>query len=173
GCVDTIPTDLPTPRHPATNLKFITTVMADGRESSTQTGTTPITGSNYPQSLMSDLAHQSVDATTGHAQAKLPGPTPAQQQAIVALEMGLFTAQSEDFFAGSLMAQGATGGPQAISLQNFFIGINDPVGLDPTNPVPLHFNNTIFNLFDAWSGQGNPRRQSILRGQQLFNTRTF
>jgi len=158
---------------PATNLRYLTTVMSDGRESSTQTGTTPINGENYPQSLMSDLAHQAVDATTGHAQAKLPGPTQVQQQAIVALEMGLSSAQSEDHGAGTLTAQGAIGGPQAISLQNFFIGINDPVGLDPTNPIPLHFNTTIFSLFDAWNGHGDPHRQSIFRGQQIFNTRTF
>jgi len=33
--------------------------MFDGRESSAQTSTTPITSVNYPQSLLSDLAHQS------------------------------------------------------------------------------------------------------------------
>ena len=158
---------------PATNLRFLTAVMWDGRESSTQTGTTPISGANYPQSLMSDLAHQSVDATTGHAMAALPGPPVAQQQAIVALEMGLSSAQAEDQGAGTLTAQGATGGPQAIPQQNFFIGINDPVGLDPTNPIPLHFNTRIFNLFDAWKDVGNPQQQAILRGQEIFNTRTF
>jgi hypothetical protein len=57
--------------------------------------------------------------------------------------------------------------------QNFFIGINDPVGLDPTNPIPLHFNTRIFNLFDAWNGVGNPHRQAIARGQAIFNTRSF
>jgi cytochrome c peroxidase len=158
---------------PGANLRFLTTVMWDGRESSAQTGTTPINGANYPQSLLSNLAHQAVDATTGHAAGALPGLTPAQQHEIVALEMALSTAQAEDQGAGTLTAKGATGGPQAIRQQSFFIAINDPVGLDPTNPIPLHFNTTIFNLFDAWKNEDNPHRQSILRGQEIFNTRTF
>jgi hypothetical protein len=158
---------------PGTNLRFLTTLMWDGRESSIQTGTMPINGGNYPQSLMSDLAHQAVDASTGHAQAVLPGPTQAQQQAIVELEMGLSSAQSEDHGAGTLTAQGAKGGPQAITQQSFFIGINDPAGLDPTNPIPLQFNTAIFGLFDAWNGQADPHRQAIYRGQQIFNSRTF
>jgi hypothetical protein len=158
---------------PATNLRFLSTLMWDGRESSAQTGTTPINSSNYPQSLLNDLAHQSVDATTGHAQAPLPGPTTAQQQAIVAFEMGLTTAQAEDSQAGNLSAQGANGGPQAINQQGFFIGINDPVGLDPTNPVPLNFSTKIFNIFDAWQYAPSPYRQAIARGQTIFNTKAF
>ena len=43
---------------PATNLRFLTALMWDGRESSTQTGTTPITSDNYPDSLLANLAHQ-------------------------------------------------------------------------------------------------------------------
>ena len=53
---------------PATNLRFLSTVMFDGRESSAATGTTKILYSNYPTSLLDDLAHQSLDATKGHAQ---------------------------------------------------------------------------------------------------------
>src|SRR4029077_167935 len=87
---------------PSTNLKFLSTLMFDGRESSVQTGTTPITSGNYPQSLLDDLAHQSVDATMGHAQGLAPGPTTAQQQAIVAFEMALYTGQANDNVAGSL-----------------------------------------------------------------------
>ena len=155
---------------PATNLRFLSTLMFDGRESSTQTGTTPITSGNYPQSLMADLAQQSVDATTGHAQGV--GLTAAQQQAIVNFEMGLTTAQAQDQGAGSLDSQGATGGPQALTQQGFFIGINDPVGLDPTNPIPLHFNTAVFHLFDSWTS-GNPHQQAIARGQAIFNTKTF
>jgi cytochrome c peroxidase len=158
---------------PATNLRFLTTVMLDGRESSTQTGTTPITSNNYPQSLLDDLAHQSVDATLGHAQGLAPGPTTAQQQAIVAFEMGLSTAQAEDNGARNLDTQGANGGPQAVRHQRFFIGTNDPVGLDPTNPVPFNFSTKIFNTFDAWQDVESPSRQAIARGQSIFNTKTF
>jgi cytochrome c peroxidase len=158
---------------PGANLRFLNTVMFDGRESASQTGTTPISSSNYPQSLLDDLAHQAVDATLGHAQGQAPGPTVAQQQAIVALEMSLFTGQAEGNGAGSLNAKGASGGPQAISLQKYYIGINDPVGLDPTNPVPLHFSTDIFNLFDTWQDVGSPHQQAIARGQKIFNTKTF
>jgi cytochrome c peroxidase len=158
---------------PATNLRFLSTVMLDGRESSTQTGTTPITSGNYPQSLLDDLAHQSVDATLGHAQGLLPGPTEAQQQAIVAFEMGLSTGQAEDHGAGNLSAQSANGGPQAIRYEGYYIGANDPVGLDPTNSVPFKFSMKIFNLFDSWKEIQNPHRQSVARGQAIFNTRTF
>jgi hypothetical protein len=158
---------------PATNLRFLSTVMLDGRESSTETGTTPITTGNYPGSLIADLEHQSLDATLGHAQAVAPGPSPQQQHEIAMFELGLTTAQAEDQGAGNLSAQGASGGPEALASQRFYIGINDPVGLDPANPVPLNFSTRIFNLFDTWQSAGNPHRQSIHRGQTIFNTRTF
>ncbi len=44
---------------PTTNLPFLSTLMFDGRESSPATGTTKIIYSNYPTSLLQDLAHQS------------------------------------------------------------------------------------------------------------------
>jgi cytochrome c peroxidase len=158
---------------PSTNVRFLTTVMADGRESSTQTGTTPISASNYPQSLLDDLAHQAVDATLIHAEGIAPGPTASQLQAIVDFEMGLMTAQANDHKAGNLNANDAIGGPQPVGQQSFFIGINDPVGLDPTNPTPLNFNTSIFSLFDAWQQSGNPQREAIARGQTVFNTKMF
>ncbi|MBZ5603609.1 MAG: hypothetical protein LAO79_15015 [Acidobacteriia bacterium] len=158
---------------PATNLRFLSAVMFDGRESSVQGGTTPILFSNYPQSLMGDLQHQANDATLGHAQGMAPGLSVAQQQAIVEFEMGLFSAQAEDRGAGELTAQDGQGGPRALSKQFFYIGTNDPVGLDPNNPVPLKFNTKVFDLFDAWQNSHEPRRRSIARGQMLFNTRTF
>jgi hypothetical protein len=157
---------------PGTNLRFLSTVMWDGRESSSQTGTTPISTTNYPGSLLSDLAHQAADATMGHAQAVNP-PTSAQVQAIVAVETGLFSTQAEDNGAGDLGSGGAHGGPQTYSQQAFYIGTNDPVGLDPDNPVPLAFNKKIFDIFDGWENAGNPHRRAIARGQALFNTRTF
>jgi cytochrome c peroxidase len=156
---------------PGSGLKFLSAVMWDGRESSSETGTTPITFGNYPQSLAADLAHRALDATMGHAQGI--ALTAAQQQSIVALEMGLSSAQAEDRSAGNLSAMGATGGPLAMSQQGFYIGVNDPVGLDPNNPVPLHFNTRVFNLYDGWQEHGNPHMQAIARGQQIFNTRTF
>src|SRR5262249_22763775 len=63
---------------PSTNLKFLSAVMWDGRES-TAPSTQKITYPIPTDALMFDLAHQSVDATLGHAQAA-SAPTPQQQQ---------------------------------------------------------------------------------------------
>jgi hypothetical protein len=150
--------------------------MWDGRESSLQTGTTPITFATNPNDLLfDDLPHQSVDATNGHAQAATP-PTTQQQQQIVAFEMALSTAQVIDSLAGPLHHQGATGGPVALVTQSFFVGINDPLG---QNPFGTPFNPVIFTLFNAsWADASSDdaaaaRRASILRGQTLFNSRTI
>ena len=73
---------------PSTNLSFLSTVMWDGRET--------VSG----QAIRADLVTQAIDATTGHAQgAPL---SPAQAEAIVEFELGLFTAQTHDRGAGSL-----------------------------------------------------------------------
>jgi hypothetical protein len=166
---------------PSTNLRFLSTVMFDGRESSAQTGTQKITFATNPDDLLADLAHQALDATNGHAQASTP-LTPQQQQAIVDFEMALSTAQAFDYRAGALNANGASGGPTALALQTapaFFVGINDPLG---GNPHGTPFTPVIFSLFDAWtrrkSGDGddrgdddNNRRASIARGQAVFNSK--
>jgi hypothetical protein len=159
---------------PSANLRFLSTLMWDGRESSTETGTTPIAFSTNPTDLLSDLRHQSVDATTGHAQGRR-SLSPEQQQQIVAFEMALSTAQDVDSVAGSLEANAASGGPKALVDQPFYIGINDPLGL---NPFKTPFNPVVFTLYnDAWaqaaSGTAGARRASILRGQTLFNSRTI
>jgi cytochrome c peroxidase len=149
---------------PTANLKFLTAVMWDGRESSATT------------TIREDLLHQANEATIGHAQASLH-VTPQKRQQIVDFEMGLFSAQSRDNEAGNLNAQGAGGGPHAISRQPFFIGINDPVGLNPTGAA---FTPNVFTLFNAWesleSSENNPVtrvRRSIGRGQKIFNTKEF
>src|SRR5262249_33694023 len=112
---------------PTTNLPFLSTVMFDGRESSPITGTTKIVYNNYPDALRSDLAHQSVDATVGHAQGDGTRPTPEEQQQIVDFETKLFTAQIHDRHAGDLDDDGARGGPTSLSTQPFFISINSSV----------------------------------------------
>lgn len=167
---------------PSTNLRFLSTVMWDGRESSGQSGTQKITFGTNPGDLLADLAHQSLDATNGHGQAATP-LTPQQQQAIVNFEMALATAQALDYRAGALNANGAAGGPATLGTQimpAFFVGINDPLG---GNPKGTPFTPVIINLFDAWAkqqlpgddgGQGDDRssrRASIARGQTLFNSK--
>ncbi len=136
---------------PSTNLGFLSAIMSDGREP--------------------NLTSQATDATLGHAQASTP-PTATQLAEIVAFESGIFTAQAVDNEAGYLAADGSTGGPIALSLQlpNFFIGINDPLGNNPTGAM---FTSQIFDLYRPWfalgSGDSVTKRQSIARGEEVFN----
>ena len=156
---------------PSTNLRFLSTVMFDGRESTPITGTTKILPANYPDSLLRDLMHQSVDATTGHAQGDGTRPTPAEQQQIVDFEMSLFTAQTTGKSPGSLDALGATGGPNALISLSFFIGINSQIPAFE-NPASGPFNPAIFNTFDAWAGlPDNDPRAAVARGQAVFNSK--
>jgi hypothetical protein len=172
---------------PTTNLMFLSAVMFDGRESSPATGTTKILYSNYPTSLLNDLAHQSVDATTGHAQGDGKRPTAAEQQQIVDFETKLFTAQIRDHHAGDLDEGGAKGGPVSLTNQPFFITINSSVNfLVPTfeqpggmvKPGDRQFTSNIFDLYKQWEQYGSGEedderaaaRRSIARGEQLFNT---
>lgn len=168
---------------PATNLRFLSALMFDGRESSPSNGTTKILDSNYPTSLRSDLAHQSLDATTGHAQGDGTRPTPAEQQEIVNFEMALSTAQAFGNRTGRLDAQGANGGPIPLATQPFFISINSSVNfLLPALEQPGglltrgdgHFTSAIFNTFDAWATlpHGEPRA-SVARGEAIFNSKTI
>ncbi len=171
---------------PTTNLPFLSTVMFDGRESSPATGTTKILYSNYPTSLLDDLAHQSVDATVIHAQGDGTRPTPEEQKQIVDFEMKLFTAQIRDGQAGNLYEGGVKGGPASLAAQPFFISINSsvhfllpafeqPGGL--VKPGDGQFTSNIFNLYDQWAQINNSEydehtaaRLSIAHGEQLFNT---
>jgi cytochrome c peroxidase len=156
---------------PATNLRFLSTVMFDGRESSTLTGTTKILPANYPDSLVSDLMHQSLDATKGHAEGDGTRPTLHEQQQIVDFEMALFTAQATGNSTGNLNAQGATGGPKVLINQSFFIGINSQIPAFE-NPASAPFNPAIFNSFDAWAGLPyDDPRAAVARGQALFNSK--
>jgi hypothetical protein len=136
---------------PSANLGFLSAIMWDGREPS--------------------LSNQSIDATLGHAQADV-APTPEQQAQIVAVESGIFTAQVSDKKAGDLRDDGAKGGPVALSLQDFFIGVNDPLG---GNPHPTDFTSRIFDLYRPWLGlrgrdDETKHRQAIARGEEVFNT---
>ena len=150
---------------PSTNVRFLSTVMFDGRET-------------FPgKSVSFDLMEQANSATLGHAQATAP-LTSDQEEQIVAFESSLYTAQVYDVAAGELNAQGATGGPKALSQQPFFIGVNDPLGQNPTGAP---FNPVVFTDFAAWanlpSSHGEDAesrraaRLAVARGEQLFNSR--
>jgi cytochrome c peroxidase len=147
---------------PSTNLKFLSTVMWDGRE--TFAG----------QSLEQNLAHQVLDATLGHAQAAAP-PTAQQIDAMVKFELATFTAQSMSRSVGLLDRNGGLGGPLHLSQQPFYIGMNDPLG---NNPNQIPFTPVVFRLFTAFGTIGENEsapaaRSSIRRGEDLFNTRQF
>ncbi len=169
GCGDTSTLSMYRRPLPATNLQFLSTLMWDGRES-TPPSTSKITYPNPSQALLADLAHQAMDATTGHAQGA--APTPAQIQDIVSFETALRTAQAIDYRAGFLNASGASGGPVALASQQFFVGINDSFpasfGFNPTGAV---FNPNIFNLFNPWTDSRSSSRASIARGQAVFNSK--
>jgi cytochrome c peroxidase len=145
---------------PTTNLKFLSTVMLDGRET--------IPG----QSIRLDLEHQANSATLGHAQAVVPGLTAAQAASIVDFDTALTTAQVFDRSAKRLDAFGANGGLVNLAEQEFYIGINDNFGDSQTH---LPFDPIVFNIYDAWNGlTGNKimlARATVARGQALFNTK--
>ncbi len=177
---------------PTTNLRFLSAVMFDGRESTPATSTAKILFRTYPTSLMSDLAHQSVDATTTHAQGDGTRPTPSEQQEIVNFETSLFTTQTIGDDTGRLDAHGANGGPQPLVTQPFFISTNSSVNfLVPTLEVPGglvspgdgKFTPAIFNTFGAWAEAGRPdahgefsehsRRAAVARGEAIFNSKAI
>jgi cytochrome c peroxidase len=149
---------------PSTNVRFLSAVMWDGRESALET------------LIDDDLRHQANSATRGHAEA-VGDITEDDARKIVAFQRGLISAQAYDNQAGMLNAEGAEGGPAALSQQPFFIGINDPIGFNPTGEL---FTPMVFTVFDAWNStpaaQRGPivdARQAIVRGQAIFNTRAI
>jgi cytochrome c peroxidase len=182
GCNETDTVSMYRRPLPATNLRFLSAVMIDGRESSAATGTTKILHSNYPTSLVSDLMHQAMDATNTHAEASPPlSISDPRLTPIVNFEMGLTTAQAFDNHGGLLKGWGGTGGPLALLSQPFFISINSSVNyLVPTleqpgglvKPGDGQFTPAIFNIFSAWSGLPyNDPRAAIARGQAIFNSK--
>jgi hypothetical protein len=179
GCNDTVDVSIYRRPLPSANLRFLSGVMWDARESSPQTATEKITYATNPADLEADLRHQAMDATAGHAQGAIP-LTREQQKEIADFEMGLSTAQLTDYWAGPLDVRGANGGPVFIAKHTapeFFIGINDPLG---QNPKKLPFTSAVFTLFQSWeqsAGGGffeqfaQARRESIARGEELFNSK--
>jgi len=146
---------------PSTNLRFLSAIMWDGRESPGNL------------SIRDGLLQQANDATRGHAEA-VADLTAADREQIVDFELGLHTAQGSDSLARELNTDSATGGPVHLSREPFFIGINDPLGQNPTGAA---FNARAFTLFDAWAlspqSSHSPQaaaRAAVARGQEIFNT---
>ena len=153
---------------PATNLRFLASVMWDGRELK----------SGY--SITDALKSQAKDAIMGHLQAA-KAPTDAQIAQIVAFETHLYTTQITDDIAGDLQTRHNENGPNSLVNQSYFFGINDAFGL-VRNRQPFDAN--VFSFYDDWlpsDHHGPPHnptaqqaaQQSIARGEQLFTGRQF
>jgi cytochrome c peroxidase len=150
---------------PTTNIGFLTTVMWDGR------------GMIPGSTIDADLLAQANIANLTHAQATAP-LTAAQASAIVSFEKSLYTAQYRDNAAQELASRGSNGDAAApsdfLATQPFYLGINDPLG-DPRTGAA--FDPIVFRIYDAWAttptgtSSKNQARQSILRGQTVFNTK--
>ncbi len=183
---------------PSTNLKFLSTVMWDGRETFKDAASTDCTRTAAPAcfaSLHFNLADQANGATLGHAQGS-QSLTQAQSDAIVAFEMSLYTAQVFDDEAGSLTAL-ALGGPQPLTGMPAYFGINDVLAGDYLTGAA--FNPVVFDLYGAWAtlplaqdnlhmppelvpkqaglatgasrSDVNAARRAVARGQVLFNSK--
>lgn len=177
---------------PTTNLKFLSSVMWDSRETASAS-----TGANCLRnvrpalcfdSIDNSLLHQSNDAVRGHAEAA-SDLSAAQQRAIVDFERTLFTAQISSSTAGSLNSAGALGGPLPLSQTAYYFGINDLDAGDYQTGAP--FNRDVISLFGAWRNLDRPQapaqrgrppvpatptdvaRAAIARGEQIFNNKGF
>jgi cytochrome c peroxidase len=146
------------PRIP-TNLSFATTAFAPPGPP-TIPNPAVASGNLMWDGREPNLDSQARDATLGHAQALTP-PTPAQIQQIVAFERGFFSAQYE--------------GPHGLSLTDLALG--GPVVLSG-EPAGQHTPPTTFALYEAWATPApnltnKASRESVARGEQIFNMKTF
>jgi hypothetical protein len=154
---------------PTTNLRYLSTVMFDGRET-----LVPLNNAQtFQNNLTVDLTDQALSAVLGHAQGV--SPTAEQLSEIVQFELGLSTAQIRDDDAGPLHGHGATGGPLALSAQSYYPGENDVLGADPQGEK---FNPNVFSVYTAWETgsdhyddkENSEAREEIAAGEKLFNT---
>jgi cytochrome c peroxidase len=147
---------------PTTNLRYLSTIMFDGRET-----ISPLNNAvTFQANLTADLTHQALSAIQTHAQASTQ-PTDAQLAEIVAFELGLSTAQIHSNRAGELYRDGATGGPSELSVQPYYPGANDSLGHDPSGAP---FNPSAFSIFKSWANSRDKGRADIAAGEVVFNT---
>jgi cytochrome c peroxidase len=162
---------------PSTNLRFLSTMMWDGRESPVAS---PLNNKlSFTKNMTTDLTQQAKDAVATHAQGRVV-PTQQQIDDILAFEQGLSTAQVYDRSAGVLDRDGALGGAKNLVAESYYPGSNDVLGADP-DLVP--FDATSMTLFAAWEDGGDPTRDydrgwqqrraarsDIAAGEVLFNS---
>ena len=133
-----------------TNLRFLSTVMWDGRETFLDAAATDCLFGTTTcfASTRASLLNQANNATVGHAQASVP-LTDTERSAIVDFELGLFTAQQTDNAAGRLTVQGGNGGPTFLSGVRSYFGINDTLVGDYVTHAA--FTPTVMTLYPAGS----------------------
>ena len=146
---------------PTASLPFLSSVMWDTRETLAALNS----ATTLDAALTTDLTAQMDEAVTTHEQGAA-NPSAANITSSLTFEQGLFTAQATDTAAGSLSANGATGGPTNLAAQNYYPGINDAFGGDPTGDK---FNPVAMTLYTAWTNSANTQQASIARGENIFN----
>jgi cytochrome c peroxidase len=157
---------------PTANLRFLTGVMWDGRESTPLTGTLPVgiaalSDAANQFNLLTDLAHQANDATRGHARSNRD-LTPDEAQAIVNFELSIVAVQEADFKVGPLDILGGAGGADDLVEQDFYVSINDVLGADHFGKA---FNPASMTVYEGWAQNRAPKRAQIARGEALFNSK--
>lgn len=156
---------------PTANISFLSAIMFDGRET-----LQPLTSAaTLAANLRTDLVHQAMDATLGHAESTA-SPTDAQLNAIVDFELTLFSGQLWDKEAGLLSAGGAKGGPLDLSNQLYYPGTNDTLGADPNGIAFSPISMTLYSAWEKYSSdhdddyRRNNARAAIAAGELLFNS---
>jgi len=166
---------------PATNLSFLNALMWDTRE-----------GRAEPAFLNTNLKNQARNAIIDHAEGAAPSDDVLQ--AIVDFQSALFTAQVKHHRAGNTANGGATGGPHNLIGTHYAVDENRILPIPPPPASPLGVLTTnVFTLFGSWASSGeagedveddadddaddddhgrrHASRQSVARGEQIFNNR--
>lgn len=147
---------------PTSNLRFLSTVMWDGRELANAS------------SVAAALRSQVKDAVIGHMEAATP-PSEAQITQIVNFETSIFTTQIFDNDAGALDASPIRAGPEHLVRLPLIQGTNRFIG---NNARKLGLSSRVFGLFGPWSARNprtlaTPAQQALARGEKIFNGRSF
>jgi hypothetical protein len=165
---------------PTTNFEFLTTAAWDGQD----TRQSPNPALRSTVNGVFDIARGTIRgrqtgatliAPDGHTYTD--GELGALADQLTDFMFSLFAAQESVHGAGSLSANGATGGVLNLANQSFYFGINDVLQgdlmVESGGTVVLTgkpFTPVVFTEFDAWMADPNPLRASIERGQFLFNS---
>lgn len=164
---------------PSANLRFVTSVMWDGRETAIDPASplcVSFTATCYA-STHDSLLKQALTASKTHQQ-MANGFSAAELEQIVRFESSLFSAQKTGRLTGDLASDGANGGTNALAQADFWFGMNNFESGDYRTGAP--FSTRVFSAYDAWSNaspsasvdadQADARR-AVARGQELFNNR--